>query len=78
VLVDPFVLFSCGLLLTGGCRVSELSVGSNTEGIEVRSVGNSAALQETALIEAFNLKAAIEYQVPNRTHSLCAVPCASM
>eukprot|EP00698_Gefionella_okellyi_P013175 TRINITY_DN3593_c0_g1_i1.p1 TRINITY_DN3593_c0_g1~~TRINITY_DN3593_c0_g1_i1.p1 ORF type:complete len:652 (-),score=155.31 TRINITY_DN3593_c0_g1_i1:214-2169(-) len=43
----------------------ELSVGSNTEGIEVRSVGNSQTLQETALVEAFNLKAAIEYIAPN-------------
>ena len=41
----------------------ELSVGSNTEGIEARSVGNSAVLKETCLIEAFNLKAAIEYQL---------------
>lgn len=39
----------------------ELSVGSNTDGIEVRSVGNSAVLKETCLIEALNLKAAIEY-----------------
>jgi len=43
----------------------ELSVGSNTDGIEVRSVGNSLALRETALIEAFNLKAAIEYSMSN-------------
>jgi len=43
----------------------ELSVGSNTDGIEVRSVGNSQVLKETALIEAFNLKAAIEYVMKN-------------
>eukprot|EP01034_Spumella_vulgaris_P021415 gene21415-27445_t len=41
----------------------ELSVGSNTDGIEVRSVGNSAILKETCLIEALNLKAAIEYEM---------------
>lgn len=41
----------------------ELSVGSNSDGIEARSVGNSAVLKETCLIEAFNLKAAIEYQL---------------
>lgn len=41
----------------------ELSVGSNTDGIEVRSVGNSLILKETCLIEAFNLKAAIEYDM---------------
>jgi len=43
----------------------ELSVGSQTEGVDVRSVGNSLVLKETALIEAFNLKAAIEYQMKN-------------
>ncbi|XP_071453871.1 intraflagellar transport protein 70A [Hetaerina americana] len=43
----------------------EMSVGMNTEGIEVRSVGNTLALHETALIEAFNLKAAIYYQKKN-------------
>ncbi|KAG8321250.1 Tetratricopeptide repeat protein 30A [Homalodisca vitripennis] len=43
----------------------ELSVGMATEGIEVRSVGNTLTLHETALIEAFNLKAAIEYQLNN-------------
>jgi len=43
----------------------ELGVGSNTDGIEVRSVGNSQALRETALVEAFNLKAAIEYASKN-------------
>ena len=41
----------------------ELSVGGNSDGIEARSVGNSAILKETCLIEAFNLKAAIEYQL---------------
>ena len=39
----------------------ELSVGLSTEGIEVRSVGNTLMLHETSLIEAFNLKAAIEF-----------------
>ena len=43
----------------------ELSVGSTTEGIDVRSVGNSVVLKQTALIEAFNLKAAIEYVMCN-------------
>lgn len=43
----------------------ELSVGSNTDGIDVRSVGNSVVLQETCLIEAFNLKSAIEYNMDN-------------
>mmetsp|Transcript_23975 Transcript_23975/g.66602 ORF Transcript_23975/g.66602 Transcript_23975/m.66602 type:complete len:651 (-) Transcript_23975:113-2065(-) len=43
----------------------ELSVGSYTDGMEVRSVGNSQTLRETALVEAFNLKAAIEYNMKN-------------
>lgn len=43
----------------------ELSVGMTTEGIDVRSVGNTLLLQRTALVEAFNLKAAIEYQLHN-------------
>ena len=41
-----------------------------TEGIDVRSVGNSLTLHETALIEAFNLKAAIEYQLKNCEYSV--------
>merc|ERR1711988_1914697 len=43
----------------------ELSVGSQTDGIEVRSVGNSQVLKQTALVEAFNLKAAIEFHMKN-------------
>jgi tetratricopeptide repeat protein 30 len=43
----------------------ELGVGSNSEGVEVKSVGNTQTLRETALIEAFNLKAAIEYTMKN-------------
>ena len=46
----------------------ELSVGSYTDnGVasDVRSVGNSAVLKDTALVEAFNLKAAIEYAMRN-------------
>ena len=49
----------------------ELGVGSNTDGVEVKSVGNTQTLtlRETALIEAFNLKAelkaAIEFTMKN-------------
>jgi tetratricopeptide repeat protein 30 len=43
----------------------ELNIGSNTEGNEARSVGNTQILRETALVEAFNLKAAIEYMMKN-------------
>lgn len=43
----------------------ELNIGSNTDGNEARSVGNTQLLKETALIEAFNLKAAIEFEMKN-------------
>lgn len=43
----------------------ELSVGMATEGLEVRSVGNTLSLHKSALVEAFNLKAATEYQLKN-------------
>merc|ERR1719460_1495864 len=46
----------------------ELSVGALAEvggGLQARSVGNTGALKETALVEAFNLKAAIEYMMKN-------------
>ena len=36
-----------------------------TMGLDTRSVGNSLLLQETGLVQAFNLKAAIEYQLKN-------------
>lgn len=36
-----------------------------TEGMEVSSVGNTLLLHETALVEACNLKAAIEYNLKN-------------
>jgi tetratricopeptide repeat protein 30 len=40
-------------------------VGSNADGMDVMSVGNPQVLRETALIEAFNLKAAIEFNMKN-------------
>mmetsp|Transcript_60002 Transcript_60002/g.135303 ORF Transcript_60002/g.135303 Transcript_60002/m.135303 type:complete len:647 (-) Transcript_60002:151-2091(-) len=46
----------------------ELSVGALSEGaggLAARSVGNTGALKETALVEAFNLKSAIEYMMKN-------------
>ena len=43
----------------------ELGVGSNTDDVEVKTVGNTQVLRETALIEAFNLKSAIEYTMKN-------------
>lgn len=42
-----------------------MGVGSNADGVEIKSVGNTQTLRETALIEAFNLKAAIEFSMKN-------------
>ena len=36
-----------------------------TEGIEIASVGNTMTLQESTLVEAFNLRAAIEFIMKN-------------
>ncbi|XP_044747096.1 tetratricopeptide repeat protein 30A isoform X1 [Coccinella septempunctata] len=56
----------CADIIENGIRDHpEMSIGMQTEGIEVRSVGNTLTLHETALTEAFNLKAAIEYQSKN-------------
>ena len=46
----------------------ELGVGAaahSTDSLDVHSVGNSQTLQETAIIEALNLKAAVEYDIKN-------------
>ncbi|XP_060945938.1 intraflagellar transport protein 70A [Limanda limanda] len=62
----PQALKYIGEIIERGMREHpELSVGMTTEGIDVHSVGNTLVLQQTALIEAFNLKAAIEYQLKN-------------
>ena len=53
------------IVISGYTLLTELSVGMTTEGIDVRSVGNTLTLHDTALVEAFNLKAAIEYQLKN-------------
>lgn len=52
----------------------ELSVGMTTEGIDIHSVGNTLVLHQTALIEAFNLKAAVEYQLKN-CEDITLCPC---
>ncbi|MES1910706.1 MAG: hypothetical protein MHM6MM_003251 [Cercozoa sp. M6MM] len=55
----------------------ELAVSAHKEKEQAHSVGNSAALKETALVEALNLKAAIEWQNRNTegaAQALCALP----
>ena len=60
----PQALRVVGEVIERGVREHpELSVGSSTGGVEVRSVGNTQTLRETALVEAFNLKAAIEFNL---------------
>lgn len=61
----PALKYIAEIIEKGVREHPELSVGSNTDGIEVRSVGNTQILRETALVEAFNLKAAIEYSLDN-------------
>ncbi|KAI3387051.1 hypothetical protein SNEBB_001270 [Seison nebaliae] len=43
----------------------ELNIGLITDGMDSASVGNTAVLRESKLVEAFNLKAAIEYELEN-------------
>lgn len=61
----PSLKYIAEIIEKGVREHPELGVGSNADGIEVKSVGNTSALRETALIEAFNLKAAIEYTIKN-------------
>jgi len=56
-----------------GLQHTQLSIGFNTDGQETRSVGNTALLRETATIEAFNLKAAIEYSIHNEANARVAL-----
>lgn len=65
---EPTQWFSADIIEKGIRDHPELSIGMQTEGIEVRSVGNTLTLHETSLTEAFNLKAAIEFQLKNRKY----------
>jgi len=53
------------IIARGAKEHPELSVGSRTEGSECKSVGNSSILEGTQLIQAFNLKAAIQFKEGN-------------
>ena len=41
-------------------------------------MGNSTVLKETALVEAFNLKAAIEYTMKNTEAAVCSAMQATL
>ena len=60
---DKCMQYIAEIIEKGTREHPELGVGTNEEGAEVPSVGNTQALKESALIEAFNLKAAIEYNL---------------
>jgi hypothetical protein len=49
---------------------SELGIGMGAEG-PLRSVGNTLQLHESAVVEACNLKFAIEYQMKNGEQKKC-------
>nr|CAG4650016.1 EOG090X0302 [Sida crystallina] len=61
----PAIKYIADIIERGIREHPELSVGMATEGLEVRSVGNTLSLHSSALVEAFNLKAATEYQLKN-------------
>jgi len=61
----PSLKYIADIIEKGVREHPELGIGSNEAGFEAKSVGNTQALRESALIEAFNLKAAIEYSLKN-------------
>lgn len=62
----PLSLKHINIIIERGIRDHpELAVGMQGDVSEIKSVGNSLTLHETALTEAFNLKAAVEYQSKN-------------
>lgn len=61
-IIHNYLLFEGDIIDRGIREHPELGIGMTTEGIEVRSVGNTLTLHESALVEAFNLKAAIQFE----------------
>lgn len=66
-----FSLFEGDIIDRGIREHPELGIGMTTEGIEVRSVGNTLTLHESALVEAFNLKAAIQFEKNDSKLKIC-------
>ena len=60
---DMSLKFIADIIEKGIKAHPELSVGLQTDGIEVASVGNTQVLHESCLVEAFNLKAAIQFNL---------------
>ncbi|KRY57296.1 Tetratricopeptide repeat protein 30B [Trichinella britovi] len=61
----PALHYIAEIIESGIKNHPELSIGMAAEGLDVHSVGNTWTLHRTALVEAFNLKAAIEYKLKN-------------
>ncbi|KAI3430438.1 hypothetical protein D9Q98_005033 [Chlorella vulgaris] len=57
----------------GAQQYPELGIGAQTESQGALSVGNSAKLKQTALVEAFNLRAAIELTMGNPAGAVAAL-----
>lgn len=62
---DKCMQFIAEIIESGTSKHPDLGVGTNMEGRDITSVGNTQILKETALVEVFNLKAAIEYNLKN-------------
>lgn len=58
----PFAIIRCALHQHFGAFFAHCSY---TDSVDIRGISNSPALKESALIEAFNLKGAIEYVMKN-------------
>ena len=65
----PALKYIADIIENGIREYPELNVGMATEGVDIRSVGNTQTLHDSFLIEAFNLKAAIEFNLKNCTAS---------
>jgi tetratricopeptide repeat protein 30 len=62
---DKCMQFIAEIIEKGTRDHPDLGVGTNAEGRDITSVGNTQILKESALVEVFNLKAAIEYNLKN-------------
>ena len=61
----PCLKYLAEIIERGVREHPELLVGAVTEGEDAPSVGNTPALRATFLVEAFNLKAAVEFAMKN-------------
>ena len=62
---DKCMQFIAEIIERGTKEHQELGIGINQEGNQAQSVGNTQVLKDSSLVEVFNLKAAIEYNLKN-------------